>query len=235
MALSETFPARSRSEIISAASATRSLIPITARELVEWTYAVQLAHRGGEVTTGHGSGISQTGVVIERLLLGCTVDRSRGGNGMWGAMYCDDDALTVHGIVEGMPSRMRVMLIRYGELRSPPEWEPLIAPLRCVPVPGRKGKPKGIYSHHGKTQIGSEVTYQGDWPDRVTAALARMAWPDGPRLRCVDEVVEYARGVYSEWIMALASLCDRLSVAGKRDLRRYRVHGLGAEYEPWRA
>jgi hypothetical protein len=32
---------------------------------------------------GHGSGMSQAGLVIERLLLGCTVDSSRGGSGMW--------------------------------------------------------------------------------------------------------------------------------------------------------
>ena len=224
MALSETF---------TATRATRSLIPITARELVEWTYAVQLAHRGGEVVTGHGSGMSQTGLVIERLLLGCTIDTSRGGSGMWGTVHCDEDALTVHGMVEGMPHRERRLLIEHGELRKTPEWAPRIAPLRCVPVQGRKGKPKGIYSHHGKTQIGSEVTYEGDWPDRVTAAFARTAWPEGPRLRCADEVIGYARAVYSEWIEALASLCDRLVLAGKRGLRRYRVHGLGAEYEPW--
>lgn len=133
-----------------------------------------------------------------------------------------------------MPSLMRSILIRHGELRTPPEWAPAIAPLRCVPVPGRKGKPKGIYAHHGKTHIGSEITYEGDWPDRVTAALARKAWPDGPRLRCADDVIEYARALYSPWIEALESLRGRLEAAGKRGLRRYRVHGLGAEYEPWR-
>jgi len=123
--------------------------------------------------------------------------------------------------------------MHHGRLRSAPDWNPMILPLRCVPVPGRKGKPKGIYAHHGKTHIGSEITYEGDWPDRITAAAARAAWPDGPHLRCADEVIEYARALYSHWIEALELLCGRLEAAGKRRLRRYRVHGLGAEYEPW--
>lgn len=170
--------------------------------------------------------------MIERLLLGCTVDTS---GGMWGAVHCDEDALTVHGIVEGMPSQMRAVLIRHGELRSTPEWNPMIMPLRCVPVPGRKGKPKGIYAHHGKTHIGSEITYEGDWPSRATAAAARANWPEGPHLRCAEEIIDYARTAYSDWLGGLVSLSNRLELAGKRGLRRYRVHGLGAEYVPWRA
>lgn len=234
MALSETCPSPIMPENIPAARATRSLIPITARELVEWTYATNLAHRGGEVVIGHGSGISQTGLVIERLLLGSTIDTSSRGRGMYGAVYCDEDALTVHGIVEGMPARMRGLLIRHGELRSVPEWQPLIMPLRCVPVPGRKGNPKRIYADHGKTLIGSEITYEGDWPSRAIAASAREAWPEGPRLRCAEEVIEYARAVYCDWMDALVSLCDRLQFVGKRGLRRYCIQGLGADYEPWR-
>jgi hypothetical protein len=226
MALSETFPA---------VRATSSLIPITARELVEWTYAVQLANRGGEVTMGHGSGMSQTGLVIERLLLGCTVDSSRGGSGMWGAVHCDEDALTVHGIVEGMPSRMRSLLIYQGETRSTPDWNPIIIPLRCVSVPGSKGRPKGIYSKSNNL-IGAVVTYEGDWPDCYSSEEGRAHWPQGDRhLRCAECVIRNARAVYHDWIEALTSLCDRLELAGTRGLRRYRVHGLGAEYEPWRA
>jgi hypothetical protein len=233
MALSETFPAPIIRENIPPARAPRSLIPITARELVEWTYAVQLAHRGGEVVIGHGDGISQTGLVIERLLLGCTVDTSAKGRGMYGAVYCDEDALTVHGIVEGMPSAMRSLLIRHGELRSTPEWQPMIMPLRCVPVPGRKGNPKGIYAHHGKTHIGSEITYEGDWPTRAVAVSARAFWPEAPHLRCAEEVIEHARKRYSAWIDALVSLSQRIELAGKRGLRRYCIHGLGAEHKPW--
>ena len=88
---------------------------------------------------------------------------------------------------------------------------------------------------HGKTQIGSEITYEGDWPDRVTAAMAREAWPEGPHLRCAEDVIGYARAVYRDWIEALALLCDRLGAVRGRSLRRYCVYGLGAEYEPWLA
>jgi hypothetical protein len=232
MALSEAFP----SEIVPALRATRPRIPITARELVEWTYAEQKAHRGGETVMGNAAGISQTGIVIERLLLGCTVDTSGGGSGMWGSVYCDEDALTVHGILEDrrlISSKQRALLISYGEQRSAPDWQPLVSPLRCIPVPGRKGMPKGIYAHHGKTQIGSEITYAGDWPNRATARAARAAWPDAPRLRCGDEIIQHARQAYHDWYEALWALCYGLEAAGGRGLRRYSINGLGASCEPW--
>jgi hypothetical protein len=236
MALSDTFPAPTKPQI--RPTATRSLIPITARELVEWTYAVQRAQGVPELSL-EPQGRSQTGIVVDRMIefaqLGCRVDVSSSAAAIWGEAHCDEDAMTVHGIVEGLPARKRDLLIRQGLLRSAPEWDPMILPLRCVPVPGRKGKPKGIYAHHGKTHIGSEITYEGDWPDRVTEALARAAWPDGPRLRCADEVIEYARAVYGDWSEALASLRDWFAAAGKRGLRRYRIESLGAAREPWRA
>ena len=238
MALSEDFRISSDkiSEILPRKPAVRALIPITARELVEWTYAVQRAQGVPELSL-EPQGRSQTGIVVDRMIefaqLGCRVDVSSNAAAIWGEARCDEDAITVHELIERMPVKIRSSLIRHGRLRSAPEWNPMILPLRCVPVPGRKGKPKGIYAHHGKTHIGSEITYEGDWSDRVAATLARSAWPDGPRLRCADEVIEYARALYSHWIKALESLCGRLEAAGKRGLRRYRVHGLGAEYEPW--
>jgi hypothetical protein len=144
--------------------------------------------------------------------------------------------------VRGMPYRTRALLISHGSLRSTPEWDPLIMPLRCVPVPGRKGKPKGIYSRSNHL-IGHEVTYEGDWPDRATAAANRAAWQndpnstwrDAPVLRCADEVITHARAVYCEWIEALASLAKCFDGASRHwSLRRYRVHGVGAPFEPWR-
>jgi len=184
--------------------------------------------------------------MIEFAQLGCVVDVSGNATAIWGEAPCDEDAMTVHGIVDSMRrnrhgplSTGAALLIEHGSLRSTPAWDPLrdllIMPLSGVPVPGRKGKPKGIYAHHGKTLIGSEITYKGDWPDRATAAMAREAWPDGPRLRCAEDLIRYARAVYSDWIEALASLACRLEAARGRSLRRYRICGLGAEYEPWRA
>lgn len=237
MALTEIFPPE-HSMIINRpgrkTDMARALIPITARALVEWTYAVQIPHRGGSAIAG-GANISQTGLVIERLLLGCTVDRNGGGAApCWGVMHCDEDALTVHGIAEGLRPRDRRLLISYAELRSTPDWNPLIMPLRCVPVPGRKGQPKGIYAHHGKTQIGCEISYEGDWPSRAMADRIRAAWPEAPRLRCADEIIAHARQAYQQWYEALWALCDGLEAAGRRGLRRYRIQGLGAVYEPWR-
>ena len=219
--------------------------PITARELVEWTYAAQRA-QGVRQPSVEPQGRSQTGIVVDRMIefaqLGCAVDVSGNAAAIWGEATCDEDAMTVHGIVDRMRRNARgplstgaALLIKHGTMRSTPAWSPMIMPLRCVSVPGRKGKPKGIYAHHGKTQIGSAITYEGDWPDRVTAAMAREGWPEGPHLRCADDVIGYARAVYRDWIEALASLCDRLEAARGRSLRRYCVHGLGAEYEPWLA
>ena len=225
------------SEIIPAARVTRSLIPITARELVEWTYAVQGAHGVYEPTL-ELQGRSQTGIVVDRMIefaqLGCKVDASSNAAAIWGEARCDEDAMTVHQIVERMPPKSRGLLIRHGLLRSTPEWNPLIMPLRCVPVPGRKGRPKGIYSRHNDL-IGNLVTYEGDWPDRKTAMAARTAWPDRPPLRCADEVIAHAREVYRDWLEALISVANWLDGYSRNcQLRRYVIEGIGALHEPWR-
>ena len=204
---------------------TRTLT--TMRELVEWTYAAQKAHRGGN-GIGGGSSISGTGLLVEKLMLGCTV--SGGGcPSSVGVLHCDDDALTVHGLVERMPARSRLALVRHGEARGVPEWSPLVMPLRVVPVPGRKGALKGMYDRSGNL-IGREVTYEGDVPTREVAASMRWYWPDAPRLRCAEDVRAYARRLYAEWWEALAALRARL--VGVR-LGRWRVSGMGAACEPW--
>jgi hypothetical protein len=244
MALSESFPAPMMSEIIPAARATKSLIPITARELVEWTYAVQRAQGVPELSL-EPQGRSQTGIVVDRMIefaqLGCRVDVSSNAAAIWGEARCDEDAMTVHEIVQQMSFHTRALLITYGTLRSVPEWDPLIMPLRCVPVPGRKGKPKGIYSKSNHL-IGHEVTYEGDWPYRATAAANRAAWfndsnsawRDAPVLRCADEVIAHARAVYCDWVDGLAALLHSLDGTSRHyPMRRYRVHGVGAPIRPW--
>lgn len=252
MALSETFPAE-RSSVIERprrkAHIAPSRIPITVRALLEWTYAEQKPHKGGDSGMSNAGGISQTGIVIERLLLGCSIDTSGGGSRLWGSVYCDDDALTVHGIVEMLPGHLRGLLIQCGEQRSAPDWQPLIMPLRQVPVPGRKGQPRGIYKQDGKTRVGTEMTFEGDWPDRATAEREYAAWLDNchdleasgvkhewrpwPKLRCADEVFAHARQIYRDWYAALSMLGERLEAAGRRGLRRYSIAGLGASHEPW--
>jgi hypothetical protein len=247
MALSEDFRICSDevSDFMPRARTTRSLIPITARELVEWTYAVQRAQGVPDLSL-EPQGRSQTGIVVDRMIevaqLGCRVDVSSKAAAIWGESLCDEDAIAVHGIVQGMAFRKRALLINHGSLRSMPEWDPLIMPLRCVPVPGRKGKPKGIFSKSNNL-IGHEVTYEGDWPDHATAAGNRAAWcaqsssawRDPPILRCAEEVIAYARAVYSEWVDGLATLADWLDGTSRHHrLRRYRVHGVGASLEPWR-
>jgi hypothetical protein len=130
----------------------------------------------------------------------------------------------------------RALLIQHGLHRGAPEWNPMIMPLRCVPVRGRKGANKGIYARQNNNrQIGTVVTYVGDWPDRETAARARAHWPEGePHLRCAEEVIEHARTVYLDWIMGLMEVEDWLDGESQYyQLRRYVVRGLGAPTHPW--
>jgi hypothetical protein len=212
-----------------AGTARRGRVDTTVRELVEWTYAVQCADRGGDLGAGGYAGISQTGIVMEIGALGCLVDRSAGGAHLYGSTQCADDALTVHGLVECLPARYRLALLHNGRSRSIPDWSPHIEPLCVVPVPGRKGAAKGIYSQSGNL-IACEITYCGDIPDRWTAHEARWHWPDMPHLRCVEDVIDHARRVYSEWYLAL---CELASSLGGLRLDAWRVAGVGARAEPW--
>lgn len=201
--------------------------PTTLRELVEWTYALQMADRGG-YGIGGGTSISGTGLLIEKLMLGCTV--SGGGcPSSVGVLHCDDDALTVHGLVEQMSARQRFALVQNGRARAVPEWAPVVLPLRAVPVAGRKGAHRGVYDAHGNT-IGCAITYEGDIPTCEDYHGMRMRWIEAPILRCVEDMREHARRIYAEWWEALASLRERL--IGAR-LERWRVSGLGAKYNPW--
>jgi hypothetical protein len=226
------------SETVAGASAAAPPVPITARALVEWTYAVQRA-QGVPKLSLEPRGRSQTAIVVDRMIefaqLGCTVDVSSNAAAIWGEARCDEDAMTVHAVVRGMPVERRALLIQHGLLRSTPDWNPLILPLRCLPVPGRKGAYKGIYARESNNRpIGTVVTYAGDWPDRETAALARALWPEGePHLRCAEEVIEHARSVYLEWIMGLMTVEDWLDGESQYyQLRRHVVRGLGAPTHP---
>lgn len=269
MALSETSPAPTKPEVRGAARAPRSLIPITARELVEWTYAVQRAQGVRELSL-EPRGSSQTGIVIDRLVeyaaLGCKIDRSGNAVALWGETKCHEDAMTVHGAVRTLPRPIQDLLIEHGVHRQAPDWNPKIFPFACIPVRGNGGKPKGIYLNSGNKRIGSEITYVGDWPSRDFAIAAQTAgeenkrlwadaenwppvrirrrksqmvaqhnWCDEPFHRCADEVLARARGVYRQWYEGLQALHDGFEVAGRRGLTRYRLAGLGAAYEPWRA
>ena len=99
MALSETIRPGT---VLSARRATSARMPITARELVEWTYAVQRAQGVPELTLEQ-QGRSQTGIVVDRMIefaqLGCKVDVSSNAAAIWGEARYHEDAMTVHAIV----------------------------------------------------------------------------------------------------------------------------------------
>jgi hypothetical protein len=227
-------------------------VDTTMRELVEWTYAVQQAHRGGDGRACGYAGISQTGIVGEIGALGCMIDRSPSGAQYYGVSHVDDDALIVHEHVECLHWEYRQALITHGAVRSAPEWRPLRIPLRVVPVKGRRGAGdrnavhndtgdisgyyKMIFANFyidGKqvaTPCGAEITYHGDIETRSEYRAMRAAWPDAPTLRVYQDVVDHAREQYCMWYDAMAALQDALSFGR---LRRWRVRGIGAAYEPW--
>ena len=158
--------------------APRSLIPITARELVEWTYAEQRAQGVRELSL-EPQGRSQTGIVVDRMIefanLGCQVDVSSNAAAIWGETRCHEDALAVHDVVMSLRPRQRFLLIEHGRHRSAPDWQPKIFPLRCVPVEGNGGKPRGLYLGSGRKLVGHEIGYEGDWPSRDVADAFRVA------------------------------------------------------------
>lgn len=180
----------------------KSRIPITTRELVEWTYAEQRAQGVPELNIG-SSGGSQTGIVVDRLIdfarLGCEVDVFSKAAAIWGQTRCHEDALMVHSIIDGMsdrsisgkPSfdpvghRRKRLLMEHALDRSMPDWQPKIFPLRCVPIKRRGGKPRGLYLGSGRKLVGHEITYEGDWPSRemagdfsAAADAHKRAWSD---------------------------------------------------------
>ncbi len=183
---------------------------ITMRALLEWVYSEQRPHRGGGGAGAIGyAATSQTGAVIERLRLGCQVS---GGGGLRRS-HCDGDALSVHRYVMMLDGNERALMIRWAELRMVPDWSPRMMPYRCVPVPGRRGRPyKGIYDRSGN-EIGCQIDYEGVSP---CTANYRM---------------QYARDVYGLWYSVLAVLAD--AIAAVDELRRYVVVGIGAQREPW--
>lgn len=192
MALSEVFPAPKIENETGKSRFVRTRptrIPITARELVEWTYAVQRAQGVPELSL-EPQASSQTGAVVDRLLdfaaLGCKIDVSSNAAARWGETRCHEDALTVHGIIEawrpllpngklGPLTPAATSLIEHGRHRSAPDWQPKIFPLRCVPVQGSAGKPRGLYLGSGRLHVGSEIAYEGDWPSRDIADQYRAA------------------------------------------------------------
>ncbi|MDY6960325.1 MAG: hypothetical protein SV862_00280 [Pseudomonadota bacterium] len=180
-------------------------------DLAIWTYQTQKAHRDSGRVGGIGYGsMSQTGAVLERSRLGCSIS---GGGGL-SRTYCDDDALSVHEMVLRLRGEERALVIRTASVAVQPGWQPRIPLYRCVPVKGRKGAHKGIYDKHGN-QIGCELAYEGFSPVRAAVEI------------------DHARDVYRRWYSALAVLRDALGSLD--ELRRWVVTGVGAEPTPWAA
>lgn len=191
----------------------RGKAAISMKDLLVWTYRAQKVHLGsggGVGAVGYAS-ISQTGAVIDRLSLGCYVS----GGGLRASPY-PEDALTVHSLVTRMlTGQERRTVVGYAESDRVPDWSPAIPPLRCLPMPGNKGRPKGIYDRHGNL-IGCELRYAGYARERAAA------------------LIEHARSVYRAWHLALTALCYAMQSGADR-LRQWVVTGVGAEPAPWRA
>ena len=181
-------------------------------ELLVWTYQAQKAHLcardGGD---SFRCGVSSTGVVVQRLMLGASIDCSgRGSHAAAGGMACDKDALRVHGAVG---DRLLVETASIGQI---PEWRPDYPPARVSGVfRMRKGQkvPVMLYDENRNPLNACKIEITGYSPDRA------RRW------------IEHHRTVYRHWWQALADLHDRL--ADEQPLKRWLVRGVGAQREPW--
>lgn len=244
--------------------APRSLIPITARELLEWTYAVQHAHHVPDQRL-EAAGRSQTGIVVDRLIeyaqLGCEVDVSSKVATIWGETHCHEDALTVHVAVQWLKPHQRFLLIDHSRHRAIPDWKPDVFPLRCVPVQGNGGKPRGLYLGAGRKLVGHEISYEGDWPSRSVAEDFRASedahkrawsdpenWPGVYRRRSRRPIVvehdwspEPYRRCADEVLQRARDLYSEwydglwslCNILETEELTRYRITALGVAREPW--
>jgi hypothetical protein len=87
--------------------------PTTMWQLLIWAYQRQKAHLGeADVPAGNRPGLSPTAVVVQRLLLGASIDGGGHGFGLSGGAgrACDADALEVHGCVVSLGKHARRLI-----------------------------------------------------------------------------------------------------------------------------
>jgi hypothetical protein len=193
--------------------------PTTMWQLLIWAYQRQKAHLGeGDASTGNRPGLSPTAVVVQRLLLGASIDGGRRhGPHTGGGSVCDADALEVHGYVLQLGKHAR-QVIETASGGHVPDWQPFYPPARVSPVwRMKKGQrvPVMLYDENRNPLNACKIEITGFAPDRA------RRW------------IEHHRDIYTRWWAALTVLHGKL--AARQPLQRWLIGGVGAEPTPWRA
>jgi hypothetical protein len=191
--------------------------PITTWELLVWAYQRQKAHLGENDGPGRSwQGLSPTAVVVQRLLLGASIDGGRRNGASTGSgRACDADALEVHGYVLQLGKHAR-QVIETASGGHAPDWQPFTPPARVSPVwRMKKGQrvPVMLYDENRHPLHACKIEITGFAPDRA------RRW------------IEHHRDIYTRWWVALTVLSERLS--DRQPLQRWLVRGVGVAAAPW--
>ena len=191
--------------------------PTTMWQLLIWTYQRQKAHLGEtDAPGGNRASLSPTAVVVQRLLLGASIDGGRsfapyGGN----SQVCDADALGVHGCVLQL-GKHACQVIETASLGQAPDWQPFYPPARVSAVwRVKKGQrtPVMLYDENRHPLNACKIEITGFAPDRA------RQW------------IEHHRDIYINWWAALSVMHDWL--AERQPLKRWLIRGVGAKPNPW--
>jgi hypothetical protein len=192
--------------------------PTTMWQLLIWAYQRQKAHLGeADVPTGNRQDLSPTAVVVQRLLLGASIDNGGHGFGPSGGSgrACDADALELHGCVLKLGKHAR-RLIETASVGQAPDWQPFYPPARVSPVwRMKRGQRVSVmlYDENRNPINACKIEITGFAPDRA------RRW------------IEHHRKIYTKWWAALTVLHDWL--AERQPLKRWLIRGVGAEPNPW--
>lgn len=123
------------------------------------------------------------------------------------------DAEWVHGLVRSLDRDEFWLIVRSAEAEQPPEWNPMIEPLRVVPLLKANGRPRMIVCPIEKRPVACRIEVHGVPP--AEAEATRQA----------------ARERYAHWHRLLWAMREK--ILEQDALTRWRVTGVGAEAEPW--
>lgn len=149
------------------------------------------------------------------------------------------DAHVLHAIVRGMKRAKRQMIVETAAQERPPVWNPIIAPLRFVPMwkgpEGRidrsggqvrvLGKLLSMYPGQaapGDPQVSGRHVGIGHW-------IKREGFTDAE----AESIRSAARADYSTWWDALFALYSEVWFEGA--FERWKITSIGAKREPWNA
>lgn len=182
--------------------------------LLVWAYKRELVrYCEGRVAAGPGLGVrgSGTGNVCRMLEVGISGEWAGSGPSRFPVHA---DAEWVHGLVRSLDKDEFWLIVRSAEAEKPPEWDPVIAPLRVVPMLKANGRPRMIVCPIEGRPVACRIEVHGVPPDE--AAATRRA----------------ARERYAHWYRLLWAMREKCNE--ENALTRWRIAGIGAEAEPWR-